>query len=187
MLKSKKNTHRKTARRNAANPSYSIMTFGSLGYSSVTNQMVFDGVSGYNFDVAAYMEADTNYNVFVKGQYSYFRIKSVKVQYIPRDPNATSSSNPPAMFVAGLTFGRDSGSWTVTSIDQIPGAKTTSLSRGFTHIFRCPDKTWFTTVTSDEPLPKIRFVTLPVINGLTVDVAGVIYLTFNVECKGRLV
>lgn len=185
MKKSNKN-RRKTTARKVANQSYRIVTFASLGYNSGTNNLVFDGVSGFNFDVAAYMESDYNFDRYVRTQYSFFRIKSVGIRYIPRDPNLTAV-NPPPMFVMGVTFGRDAGTWTVTSIDQLPGSKTSAASRGFSYIQRCPDKTWFTTVTSDEPMPKIRLVTLPVTSGSSTTTMGVIYLTFDVECKGRLV
>jgi hypothetical protein len=148
--------------------------------------MIFDGVTGFNFDVAAYMESDYNFDRYVKSQYSYFRIKSVQVKFIPRDPNVLGPSLPP-MFVMGLTYGRDPGTWTVTSIDQLPGSKTTTAVRGFNIYSRSPDTTWYTTVDSDEPMPKIRIVTLPVTSGTSTSVMGVLYITFNVECKGRLV
>jgi hypothetical protein len=182
----RRNKQRKTTTRKVANPNYKIVTFGSLGFNSGSNNMVFDGVSGFNFDIAAYMESDYNFDRYVRTQYSFFRIRSVSVKFIPRDPNNTAVL-PPPMFVMGLTFGRDSGTWTVTSIDQLPGSKTTSAVRGFNIISRSPDKTWFTTVTSDEPMPKIRMVTLPVTAGSSTTVMGVLYFTFDVECKGRLV
>jgi len=184
--KRRNNNRRKTTKRKVANASYRIVTFASLGYYSSTNTMTLDGVSGFNFDIAAYMESDYNFDRYVRTQYSYFRIRSVGVKFIPRDPNVTSA-NPPPMFVLGTTFGRDAGTWTVTSIDQLPGSKTSSAARGFNFIQRCPDKTWYTTVTAAEPMPKIRLVTLPVTSGVNTTVMGVIYLTFDVECKARLV